>query len=443
MDAPQIQYARTEDGVNIAYSTYGSGPPIVKIPRVHMPPFQTFWRDPGVRAALWETLGRGQTYVAYDERGVGLSSDYQGPVSFETMQADCRAVIEALGPEPVMLWGASTGSLVASAIAAALPEKVSHLVEWLPLATGEQFWRPMQGIYALLDQDYRLFTDTLWKATAQWDSVEAVQRFVDDVVRDLPEATLRARVAAIRPADVSESLPLIQCPTLLFQPSGGAVTDLLATAAQEMAQRIPHVQIVFSDQFGLTTEFFLPIREAIDAFVASSQPEPEAPAGAGSQSAFRTILFTDVEASTALTQKLGDDKAQEVLHGHNDVVRTALTDNGGEEVKHTGDGIMASFPSAVSAVQAALQIQRDLASAEIRVRIGLNAGEPIAEDHDYFGTAVQLAARICDRAEPGQVLVSDVVRQLCAGKTFTFEDVGAATLKGFDEPVALYAVGVE
>ncbi len=74
------------------------------------------------------------------------------------------------------------------------------------------------------------------------------------------------------------------------------------------------------------------------------------------------------------------------------------------------------------------------------MRVGLNAGEPIAEDHDYFGTAVQLAARICDRAEPGQVLVSNVVRELCAGKNFTFEDVGAATLKGFPEPVRLFEV---
>ncbi len=75
--------------------------------------------------------------------------------------------------------------------------------------------------------------------------------------------------------------------------------------------------------------------------------------------------------------------------------------------------------------------------------IGLNAGEPIAEDDDLFGLAVIMAARIGDRAEPGQVLVSNVVRELCAGKTFTFEDVGAATLKGFDEPVALYAVAVK
>jgi pimeloyl-ACP methyl ester carboxylesterase len=160
----------------------------------------------------------------------------------------------------------------------------------------------------------------------------------------------------------------------------------------------------------------------------------------------RTTEGLGLESSTALTQAVGDAKAQDVLHGHNDVVRAALAAHEGEEVKHTGDGIMASFGSAVSAVsavEAALAIQRDLAGGEIRVRVGLNAGEPIAEDHDYFGTAVQLAARICDRAEPGQVLVSNVVRELCAGKTFTFEDVGAATLKGFDEPVALYAVGAD
>ena len=83
---------------------------------------------------------------------------------------------------------------------------------------------------------------------------------------------------------------------------------------------------------------------------------------------------------------------------------------------------------------------RGLAGGEVRVRIGLNAGEPIAEDDDLFGTAVQLAARITDRAEPGQVLVSNVVRELCAGKTFEFTSVGEATLEGFGEPVTLYEV---
>ncbi len=164
--------------------------------------------------------------------------------------------------------------------------------------------------------------------------------------------------------------------------------------------------------------------------------EAEVTAASGVQ----TILFTDLESSTALTQAVGDARAQEVLHGHNEAVRAALAAHDGEEVKHTGDGIMAAFGSAVAAVEASLAIQRSLAGAEVRVRIGLNAGEPIAEEGDYFGSAVQLAARVCDRAEPGQVLVSQVVRDLCRGKTFAFADRGETTLKGFAEPVRLFAV---
>jgi len=186
---------------------------------------------------------------------------------------------------------------------------------------------------------------------------------------------------------------------------------------------------------------------ALDDFLGSATSKPSLPTPVGgtlggSPTTFRTLLFTDLESSTALTQSLGDAKAQDILNGHNEAVRTALSDHGGEEVKHTGDGIFAAFGSAVSAVEASLQIQQDLAGAEVRVRIGLNAGEPIAQDDDYFGAAVQLAARVCDRAEPGQVLVAQVVRDLCRGKTFHFDDQGEATLKGFPEPVRLFVVAI-
>jgi adenylate cyclase len=160
-----------------------------------------------------------------------------------------------------------------------------------------------------------------------------------------------------------------------------------------------------------------------------------------------TVMFTDIEGSTLLTQRLGDDAAQRLLREHNETVRGALGSYHGKEIKHTGDGIMASFFSASRAVGCALQIQQTFAARNtanpedaVRVRIGLNAGEPIAEGADLFGASVQLARRICDRAEPGQVLVSDVVRQLVAGKGFAFEHLGAEMLKGFEEPVALYKV---
>ncbi len=160
-----------------------------------------------------------------------------------------------------------------------------------------------------------------------------------------------------------------------------------------------------------------------------------------------TILITDMEGSTTLTRGLGDAKAQDVLRTHNTILRDALKAHSGSEIKHTGDGIMASFASASRALEAAIAMQRAFAQhleanpdVPIRVRIGLNAGEPVAEEKDLFGTAVQLAARICDYAEPGQILVSIVVRELAAGKQFLFAERGEAALKGFDEPVRLYEV---
>jgi class 3 adenylate cyclase len=158
-----------------------------------------------------------------------------------------------------------------------------------------------------------------------------------------------------------------------------------------------------------------------------------------------TVLFTDVESSTAHRRRLGDAKAQEVVHVHNAIVREGLKNFGGEEIKHTGDGIMASFLAVSGALDCAIAIQRGITAhveadpeLPLRVYIGLNAGEPIAEERDLFGTSVDLAARICQHAEAGCILVSDVVRQLAAGKGFLFSDQGDTELKGFEEPVKLW-----
>ncbi len=158
-----------------------------------------------------------------------------------------------------------------------------------------------------------------------------------------------------------------------------------------------------------------------------------------------TILFTDMESSTALAQNLGDAAAQEVRRAHNDIVRSALSANDGSEIKHTGDGIMASFTTASSALDCAIAVQRGVAAhkdqhpdSPLGVYIGLNAGEPISEEEDLFGTSVDLAARICDHAQPGQILASNVVRELVAGKGFLFSDIGETELRGFEDPVKLW-----
>jgi class 3 adenylate cyclase len=154
-----------------------------------------------------------------------------------------------------------------------------------------------------------------------------------------------------------------------------------------------------------------------------------------------------MEGSTTLTQKLGDDQAMKLIRIHNDIIRGALHARGGNEVKHTGDGIMASFISPKRAVECAIDVQRQFAvhnenqdHIPIRVRIGLSAGEPVEENRDLFGACVQLAARACAHAQAGQILVARTVHDLCLGKGFQFADIGDVPLKGFDEPVRLYEV---
>ena len=160
----------------------------------------------------------------------------------------------------------------------------------------------------------------------------------------------------------------------------------------------------------------------------------------------RTVLFTDVVNSTTLTQSLGDKAALAMLGVHDTIVRDALSASGGREVKHTGDGIMASFVSAASAVRCAIQIQRELdkhaqANSEhpLKVRVGAAAGEPVEKNNDLFGSTVQLAARLCAHAQPEQILVSSAIAELCIGKGLSFEDIGEVTLKGFGSPVRAHA----
>jgi len=161
----------------------------------------------------------------------------------------------------------------------------------------------------------------------------------------------------------------------------------------------------------------------------------------------RTVLFTDIVGSTSMTQRLGDEIALALLQVHDRIVRTALSATSGREVKHTGDGIMAVFVSAASAIRCGINVQQGLwqhshenPDQSLEVRIGVASGEPIEHHNDLFGATVQLAARLCAHADPQQILVSNAVAELCIGKALPFQDVGKVALKGFDEPVHVHCI---
>ena len=169
--------------------------------------------------------------------------------------------------------------------------------------------------------------------------------------------------------------------------------------------------------------------------VASEAPQP---------GAFRAVLFTDLVGHTEMMARLGDKRGREVLREHERIVREALAEHSGTEVKTMGDGFMASFGSVTKAVECAIALQRAFAEREsdepLNVRVGINAGEPIEEDGDLFGATVILASRIAAKADGGEILVADTVRGLCSGKGFLCANRGEFVAKGFEEPVTLYEV---
>lgn len=158
--------------------------------------------------------------------------------------------------------------------------------------------------------------------------------------------------------------------------------------------------------------------------------------------AVRSVMFTDIVGSTEMAQRLGDDIAFELVETHDAIVRAAVAENRGRVIKHTGDGIMAVFVSPVAAVKAACRIQNAVEALkpepgrpDFKVRIGAAAGEPIERGDDFFGTTVNLAARLCAHAEPGKVLVTNGIAELCLGKGMQFAEMRDANLRGFDEPI--------
>lgn len=167
-------------------------------------------------------------------------------------------------------------------------------------------------------------------------------------------------------------------------------------------------------------------------------------------SPLRTILFTDLQGSTALLHEVGEQEFLSLLSEHDTIIRRAVFNAHGREVKHTGDGIMASFDDVTNGVRCAVAIQRGFAEKfpvgsgpVMRVRVGLASGKPVDRNDDIYGAAVVLASRICDAASGGQILVSDEVRQMATGIDYGFRAIGARPLKGFASPVPVFEVVAE
>jgi class 3 adenylate cyclase len=441
---PRVQYAQTADGVSIAFWTLGEGMPLMMTPPAAFSHVQLEWRVPEARRC-YERLAESRKLVRYDLRGTGLSQRDVTDFSLDSQMLDLQAVVDRLGLERFALFGFATSGPAAITYAARHPERVSHLILWCSYARGSDYLTTpqMEALIGLIDKDWELATETIAHARLGWSEGEPAQRFAELVRESYTPAAMQAGVSEVSTWDVTGLLSQIGSPTLVLHRRHVPFPEV--DTARGLASRLSNACLVVLE--GTSILPYLGDMESVVAAIDEFLGEGEEAAAGAAPSGLVTILFTDVEGSTALTQRLGDAKAQEVVRTHNRIVRDALRAHSGSEIKHTGDGIMASFTSASGALECAIDIQRALAQHNesnpdmpIRVRIGLNAGEPVAEEKDLFGTAVQLAARITAKAEGEEILVSDTLRGLVAGKGFLFSDRGDVALRGFEDPVRLFEV---
>ncbi len=430
-----IRYVTTTDGVRIGYDIQGSGPPLLFI-RGWVSDLEEMAVNPRM-SAYFGALAERFTVIRYDARTQGVSDNEVDHVDLDAFVLDVEALLEVLELDDVILYGQCFGGPVAIAYTARHPYRVSKLI--------------LDGTYATppkyTDEELESMLQTLEKL---WpESAALLAGLTTPVAEDsfapvIPhERLLRQpgyRVAMLYRAAanfrVADLLPTIHVPVLVMhrRRSRSIPIDL----GRDLAAGLPDVRFVALEG-SAHNPWDGDAQAPLDAIGEFLGAELKLPRRFGPATPM-AILFTDMAESTALTSKLGDVRGQELVRTHDAVVRAAIAENAGAEVKHTGDGIMASFPSISAALECAIDIQKGLriAEAPFQVRIGIDAGEPLVEDGDLTGVVVQSARRIVDKASPGQILASDVVRKLVAGKTFTFADRGRHVLKGIPERARLF-----
>jgi class 3 adenylate cyclase/pimeloyl-ACP methyl ester carboxylesterase len=437
---PEIRYARTSDGLSIAYYAMGEGLTLIMLPPGLGTPINEEWNVPRLRsrAQVWS---RSLQYVRYDPRGVGLSDAHADPFTIDALVRDLEAVADAVSPgDQIAIWAPGALGPIAVSYAARHPERVAKLVLWSTGPGGADM--RSESITRLTQQLGRLDWDLMMESvTAAVGNFEEDQSARDMAVmyRSISPA---GRDAFLRFAtdcltwDVTDLLPAVQCPTLVMHPSGSRVIPV--TNARRMAAGIPGARLQLIE----TSSSFIP-PDAVrlgSEFLLGQETVPVLPRSATSMV---VVLFADIVNSTGLTEQWGDAEFRTRSGELDRTLRAVIERADGRVVegKTLGDGVLATFPSANDALAAARQCAAAGNDAGLPLHLGLHAGDVIREGGNVYGGAVNVAARVSALSEPGEVLVSNTVRDLARTSAgVTFEDRGEHDLKGVSDPVRVFAV---
>jgi class 3 adenylate cyclase len=438
---PRIQYAKTTDGVNIAYSVIGDGDWLV-YPSNVWGDLRWYLHDEATQSSIDALAACGWRIIRYDGRGKGASDRDVADFSLESRIRDLEAVIAAAGAERFVACGYGHGGPPAIMYAIRHSERVSHLILVNTYAVGSEYYAKIPAMRALMslremaESEWEFFTMTFASANTSFQDVAVANKTAAMFRGSMSASAFLSFVKASNEIDVTGVLGNLRVPTLVVEDSSGLATgDLL----RSIAVTIPGARFVSTDSY---------IGE-LHAFVTghvleSAQEEAPRPISQG----MTAILFADIVESTTLTERLGDVAFREKARDLDAALRTVIRDHGGTPIegKLLGDGVLATFASARQAIEAALACGKAGDDADLALHLGLHAGDVLRESDpdgrdNVYGGAVNVAARISGLSAPGEVLVSQTVRDLARTSAgVAFEDRGEQALKGVGEPVRVWAV---
>jgi pimeloyl-ACP methyl ester carboxylesterase len=437
---PETRYAKGPGG-NLAYQVVGDGPIDLVVIQGWMSHVDLMWSDPH-----WVTfvsqLASFARVILYDKRGTGLSDPIDTIPTLEDRVDDVRAVLDAAGSDRTAIFGFSEGGPIGILFAATYPERTQALVIFGSYACGSTQDDGSPGRRKWRDL-YPRVLDTLdhwgegrsvdWAAPSLSNSY-LYRRAMGAFERAgmSPKMARLTMEAVLTQVDVRGILGSVRVPTLVLHRKDEAIP---IEFAREIASEIPTARLVELegvDHWPAVGDIES-VTGATEEFLTGHRHE-HAP-----DRVLATVLFTDIVDSTRHAAELGDRRWRELLERHDELTRVELGRFQGREVKHTGDGFLATFDGPTRAVRCSKTLAARMSDLGIDVRGGLHTGECELRGDDIGGIAVHIGARVAALAQPREVLVSSTVKDLVNGSGITFEDRGLHALKGVPGEWKLFA----
>jgi pimeloyl-ACP methyl ester carboxylesterase len=442
--APPTRYTVTPAG-HVAYQVFGSGPPTVLFITNWMSNLDVMWDEPEL-AAFLERLASFSRVVCFDKRGTGVSD----PIALDALPTlehwmdDAVAVLDAQGAGEVAVIGDTEGGPMAMLLAASFPERVSALVLVNSFARWERaddypVGMPPETIAKLVrrwQENWGLTAEILGLTAPSIADDERARRWFTRYQRlAMPPGAAAVMYRWVLGVDVRSVLASIRMPTLVLHRRDARHHRV--GFGRYLAEHLPQADLVElpgADTFPFHAGDIEPLLARVEEFLTGTTH------AASSRRRLATVLISDIVDSTALVSRLGDSRWRALRRDHDTVVRGTLARFRGEEIAHTGDGVVALFDGPTRALRCAQVMVGALADLGLTVRVGLHAGEVEAGPDGTSGVAIHIAARIMALAATGGILVSQTVRDLVFGSDVTLVERGEHALRGVPGRWLVYAV---